>query len=228
MTSERRRLFMAGVCLCGQAGLLFGLRRFSEPLVRLPHAVQQPDGKDKPEPGETLRCLTARNPTAWSSSLPWAEYVQNSLVFAATGVSPFMASLGYQPPLFEHQEEEIAVPALWGNLRRCRNIWRQVLASLLCSSLQTQKQANGTSLSPRTTSLAVHEGPKVCRSVRGRSDGKRGRRLSEASSTHEGPPSVPCLPCQASGGIRTVPSGQGPYPGSDHCRRTRLHSPADP
>ena len=46
----------------------------------------------------------------WSSQLPWVEYANNTLVNASTGLSPFMASLGYQPPLFPELEDEIAVP----------------------------------------------------------------------------------------------------------------------
>lgn len=30
--------------------------------------------------------------------LPWVEYATSSLVSAASGMSPFLASLGYQPP----------------------------------------------------------------------------------------------------------------------------------
>lgn len=52
----------------------------------------------------TLRCVTALHPTAWVSYLPWVEYTFNSQVLAASGISLFKASLGYQPPLFEHQE----------------------------------------------------------------------------------------------------------------------------
>ncbi|KAI3359008.1 hypothetical protein L3Q82_015392 [Scortum barcoo] len=47
-----------------------------------------------------LRCITAANPSSWSSYLPWVEFSHNSLVSSATGLSPFEASLGYQPPLF--------------------------------------------------------------------------------------------------------------------------------
>ena len=50
-----------------------------------------------------LRCMAEANPTTWSSHLTWVEYSHNSLVSSATGVSPFEASLGYQPPLFPAQ-----------------------------------------------------------------------------------------------------------------------------
>ncbi|TWW57333.1 hypothetical protein D4764_07G0000520 [Takifugu flavidus] len=40
----------------------------------------------------------------------------NSLVYSATGVSPLMATLVYQAPLFEFQEDEVAVPSVRANL----------------------------------------------------------------------------------------------------------------
>ncbi|KAI3360101.1 hypothetical protein L3Q82_014421 [Scortum barcoo] len=58
-----------------------------------------------------LRCVAAANPSSWSTNLPWIEYSHNSLTSSATGVSPFESSLGYQPPLFSSQEEELAVPS---------------------------------------------------------------------------------------------------------------------
>lgn len=54
------------------------------------------------------------NPSSWSSFL---EYFHNSLVSASTRISPFMASLGYQPPLFKVQEEELMMPSVQANLR---------------------------------------------------------------------------------------------------------------
>lgn len=51
-----------------------------------------------------LRCVPARHHTSWSSCLPCVEYSYNSLVLTATGVSSFVGSLGYQPPLFDHQD----------------------------------------------------------------------------------------------------------------------------
>lgn len=71
-----------------------------------------------------LRCLCSSHPT--STMLDWAEYVHNSQVSASTGVSPFQGSLGYQPPLFEVQEENAAASSVRVFLRRCRRMWTAV------------------------------------------------------------------------------------------------------
>lgn len=49
-----------------------------------------------------------------------------------------MVSRGYQPPLFDFQEDEVTVPSVCC----CRTAMRQVRAALMCSSLQSQRQAN--------------------------------------------------------------------------------------
>lgn len=72
----------------------------------------------------------------------WIEYAHNSLVLAASGVSPFIPSLGYQPPLFDHQGEEVIVLSVQVNLCRCKRVWRHLRAALLRSSSQVQRQAN--------------------------------------------------------------------------------------
>lgn len=82
----------------------------------------------------TLRCVTASNPTSWATHLPWIEYAHDSLTSSATGVSPFEASLGYQPPMFPVQEGDIAVPSIQLHLRSCRRIWRETRAALLRSA----------------------------------------------------------------------------------------------
>lgn len=43
---------------------------------------------------------------------------------------PFMAAQGYQPPLFDYQEEKAAVPSVQVYLCRCRRIWQQLHAKL--------------------------------------------------------------------------------------------------
>jgi len=89
-----------------------------------------------------LHCVAARNPTSWCSQLPWVEYAHNSLTSAATGISLFEASLGYQPPLFPAQEEEIAVPSVQAHLRRCRRLWRETRSALLRTSDRNRRLAD--------------------------------------------------------------------------------------
>ena len=89
-----------------------------------------------------LRCITHASPTTWSSQLPWVEYAHNTLLNASTGLSPFMAFLGYQLPLFPDLEEEIAVPSVQTHLRRCRRIWKRTRTALLHASTRSQLQAN--------------------------------------------------------------------------------------
>ena len=64
----------------------------------------------------TLHCVTTSNPASWSLHLPWVEYSLNTMVSSATGLSPFLCSLGYQPPLFPSQEMEAAVPSIRSHL----------------------------------------------------------------------------------------------------------------
>ena len=45
-----------------------------------------------------LRCVTAMEARRRSGQLPWVEYAINSQTCAVTGLSPFEASVGYQPP----------------------------------------------------------------------------------------------------------------------------------
>jgi hypothetical protein len=46
-------------------------------------------------------------------------------------MSPFECSLGYLPPLFPAQEEDISVPSVQHHLRRCRRVWKDARAALL-------------------------------------------------------------------------------------------------
>lgn len=74
-----------------------------------------------------------KHPSAGSTFLSWVEYAHNSLSSSATGMLPFMALLGFQPPLFPTQEEEVAVPSVQAHLRRCH------CALLVCSTAHTRQ-----------------------------------------------------------------------------------------
>lgn len=77
-----------------------------EPLFQLLPTIQQPDEAHKSELGEGTQLRNGSPSHYVGICLPWVEYTYNSLVFT---LSPFMASLGNNPPLFNHQEEEAAV-----------------------------------------------------------------------------------------------------------------------
>lgn len=109
-----------------------------------------------------LRCVAAQNPSAWSEYLPWVEYAHNSLPSAATGMSPFECSLGYLPPLFPHQERDIAVPSVKDHLHRCRNIWRSARDALLRTAERNRQIADRH----RTPSPSYQPGQKVWLSTR--------------------------------------------------------------
>lgn len=77
-----------------------------ESLIWFPPLVQRPDGANKPD----FFCVAARNP-------------DNSLVLAASGMSPFITSLGSWPPLLDFQEDEVAFPSVRVNLHLRRSVW---------------------------------------------------------------------------------------------------------
>uniref|UniRef100_A0A3P9JJ12 Gypsy retrotransposon integrase-like protein 1 n=1 Tax=Oryzias latipes TaxID=8090 RepID=A0A3P9JJ12_ORYLA len=79
----------------------------------------------------SLRCLVAQNKGDWSDYLVWVEYAHNNHPSAATGMTPFEASLSYSPPLFPTQELDLAVPSVQLHLQRCQDVWHQARAALL-------------------------------------------------------------------------------------------------
>uniref|UniRef100_A0AAQ4R389 Integrase catalytic domain-containing protein n=1 Tax=Gasterosteus aculeatus aculeatus TaxID=481459 RepID=A0AAQ4R389_GASAC len=89
-----------------------------------------------------LRCVISTNPSSWSRHLPWVEYAHNPHTSTATGLSPFEASLGYQPPLFPSQEVEVAVPSVLSKASRCRRIWKATRAALLRTVEQNRRVAD--------------------------------------------------------------------------------------
>ncbi len=92
--------------------------------------------------GRMLRSLTSPSPASWCDQLSWAEYAHNSLPLTATGLSPFHACLGYQPPLFTCQENESSVPSVQAFIQRCRRTWRRVRSALCRSRARTRRAAN--------------------------------------------------------------------------------------
>ena len=91
---------------------------------------------------DTLRCFCHRHPSSWSSFLPWVEYAHNTLISSSSGISPFKASLGYQPPLFPAQEAEVAVSSTDDHVQRCRRIWEKTRDALLSSGARSSRAAN--------------------------------------------------------------------------------------
>ena len=91
---------------------------------------------------DTLRCFCHRNPSTWSSFLPWVEYAHNTLVSSSSGLSPFEVSLGYQPPLFPAQETDVAVTSPDDHVQRCRRVWEKTRNALLQSRDRSARSAN--------------------------------------------------------------------------------------
>ncbi|XP_059194061.1 uncharacterized protein LOC131975409 isoform X2 [Centropristis striata] len=89
-----------------------------------------------------LRCVAFHHPTSWSTHLPWIEYAHNSLICSASGMSPFMAANGFQPPLFPAQETEVAVPSVQAHLQRAHQVWREARAALTRSAAHNQRLAD--------------------------------------------------------------------------------------
>ena len=90
----------------------------------------------------SLRCVTTSNPASWSLHLPWVEYSHNTMVSSATSLSPFLCSLGYQPPLFPSQETEAAVTSVRAHLRRCQRIWKVARDAMTLNRDRVQQVTN--------------------------------------------------------------------------------------
>ncbi|XP_051542269.1 uncharacterized protein LOC127433932 [Myxocyprinus asiaticus] len=66
-----------------------------------------------------------QNQADWSRFLPWAEYVQNSILKPSTKLTPFQCVLGFQPPLFPWSGELSDVPAVNDWFQRSEAVWDQ-------------------------------------------------------------------------------------------------------
>ena len=89
-----------------------------------------------------LRCLSSNNPVSWSFQLPLAEYTINSQTSSSSKPSLFKCCLGYQPPLFPSQEEEVGVPSALAFIRRCKKTWRVTRTNLVKVSARMKQQAD--------------------------------------------------------------------------------------
>ena len=103
-----------------------------------------------------LRCLCSNNPVSWSTQLLWAEYAINSHTLAASKLSPLECCLGYQPPLFPSQEEEVGVPSAQALIRRCKRTWRVTRANLVKASARIKQLANRRRIPAPTYRVGQH------------------------------------------------------------------------
>uniref|UniRef100_W5LUZ2 Integrase catalytic domain-containing protein n=1 Tax=Astyanax mexicanus TaxID=7994 RepID=W5LUZ2_ASTMX len=77
------------------------------------------------EIGRLLRHYCHDQQNEWSRFLPWAEYAQNSLHNASTGLTPFQCFLGFQPPLFPWNAERTEAPAVNDWFEQSERAWEQ-------------------------------------------------------------------------------------------------------
>ena len=89
-----------------------------------------------------LQQPTCLQQPSWSTYLQWLEYSHNSLVSSATGMSPFMISNGFQPPLFPSHETEVAVPSVQAHFRCSCRVWREARAALVRTVARNQRIAD--------------------------------------------------------------------------------------
>ncbi|XP_067230540.1 rhomboid-related protein 3 isoform X1 [Chanodichthys erythropterus] len=75
------------------------------------------------EIGRFLRTFCHGHQNSWNQYLGWAEYAQNSLRQATTGLTPFQCVLGFQPPLFPWDGEPSNVPAVDYWFRESERVW---------------------------------------------------------------------------------------------------------
>ncbi|KAI2651025.1 Transposon Tf2-11 polyprotein [Labeo rohita] len=75
------------------------------------------------EVGRFLRTFCHGHQSTWNQYLGWAEYAQNSLRQATTGLTPFQCILCFQPPLFPWSGEPSDVPAVDYWFRESERVW---------------------------------------------------------------------------------------------------------
>lgn len=87
----------------------------------------------------TIQRIAKSNPSAWSQHLTRVDHVHNAYKSLTRVMSPFEASLGYEPPLFSSQETNIAIPSVQYHFRQCWQVWRQAKAALICAKTQNKR-----------------------------------------------------------------------------------------
>ncbi|XP_041918478.1 uncharacterized protein LOC121682410 [Alosa sapidissima] len=95
---------------------------------------------------------------------PWSHIALDFVTGLPTshGLSPFQCCLGYQPPVFPAQEEDVGVPSAQAFIRRCRRTWKRTRSTLLRVQARVKVQAD------RHRSKAPHyvQGQRVWLSTR--------------------------------------------------------------
>ncbi|KAI2646962.1 Transposon Tf2-9 polyprotein [Labeo rohita] len=75
------------------------------------------------EVGRFLCTFCTSHQDTWNQFLGWAEYAQNSLRQATTGLTPFQCILRFQPPLFPWTGEPSDVPSVDHWFRESERVW---------------------------------------------------------------------------------------------------------
>lgn len=74
--------------------------------------------------------------------LPWVEYAHNTLISSAMGMSPFVVTSGYQPPLFPGQESDAGVPSVQAQFQRVHRAWKEACTALSRTAERNQRLAD--------------------------------------------------------------------------------------
>ncbi len=74
------------------------------------------------EIGRYQRTYCSREQNRWAEFLPWAEYAQNPLTHASTGLTPFQCVLGYQPLLFPWSGNPSSIPVVDDWIHRSKRV----------------------------------------------------------------------------------------------------------
>lgn len=131
--------------LSGLEGILSSPWCFLQHLIRFSSPVKWMVRECQPRSGYCPAVCNCPSSYVWSSFLPWIEYAHNSMTSSAIGMSPFMASMGHQLPVF---------PGRGSGSPLCASPPSSM------SNLSDSGQKTCTSLSARTdTSVAFFSGP---------------------------------------------------------------------